>query len=66
MTLTQRRTWKLHPGLTQLHPRLLTTSRMTVRSATKETHPRPTDRRTLTAVTSSETRRDRSKHHRTA
>jgi hypothetical protein len=65
ITLTRRRTWQLHTGPTQPHPRLLPTSRVTAQWASKETHLRPRDRRTLTAVTSSETRRDSSKHHRT-
>ena len=65
ITRTVRRTWQLHAGPTQPHPRSLTSSRMTAWWASKEAHPRPTDRRTLTEATTSATRRDSSKHHRT-
>ena len=65
ITLTRRRTWQLHAGPAQPHPRPQTTRRMTARWASKEAHPLPTDRRTSTEATSSATRRDRSKHHRT-
>ena len=58
MTRTRRRTWQLHAGLTQPHPRLLTTIRMTARLTRKEAHPRPTDRRASTGVAPSATRRD--------
>jgi hypothetical protein len=65
ITRTRRRTWHLHAGPTHPHPRPRTTSGMTARWATKETHPRPKDRRTLTEPTPSATRRDTNKHHRT-
>ena len=65
ITRTRRRTWQLHAGLTQLHPRPQTASRMTAQWASKKAHPRPTDRRTLTEAMSSTTRRDSSKHHHT-
>ena len=64
-THTRRRTQQLHAGPTQSYPRPLTTSRTTARWTSKETHPRPTDRRTSTEATSSATRRDSNKHHRT-
>jgi hypothetical protein len=59
MTLTRHRIWQLYAGPTQPHPRPLTTSRMTARWSSKEAHPRPTDRRTLTVSASSATRQDR-------
>ena len=65
ITRTVRWTWQLYAGPTQPHPRPLSTSRMTALWTSKETHPRPTDRRTSTVAASSGTRRDRSKHHRT-
>ena len=57
ITLTRRWTRQVHSGLTEPHPRPQTTSRMTARWVTKETHPRPTDRRMSTEATSSATRR---------
>ena len=60
ITRTRRRTWQLHAGLTQPHPRLLTTIRMTAWWTSKEVHQRPTDRRTLTDAKSNTVRRDRS------
>ena len=65
ITRTRRRTRQLYAGATQPHLRPLTTSRVTARLTSKEAHPLPTDRRTSTEATSSATRRDRSKHHRT-
>ena len=65
ITLTRRRTMQLHVGPRQPHARVRTTSYMTARLACMETYPRPTDRRTSTEATSSATRRDSSKHHRT-
>ena len=65
ITRTRRRSWQLYAGPAQPHPRPQTTIRMTEELTSKETHPRPTDRRTLTEAPSRATRRDSSKDHHT-
>ena len=65
ITRTRRRTRQLYAGPTQPYPRRLTTSHIAALWASKEVHPRPTERRSSTEATSSATRRDRNKHHRT-
>ena len=64
ITRTRPRARQLHAGPTKPHPRLLPTSRVTAQWGSKETHPRPTDRRTSTEATSCATSRDSNKHHR--